>query len=190
MKDFIKIYKKKHNIYGRNFKNFSDWNNILLKDDHSKSLNNLHIYVNNIVDYLAPTRKLSKKELRLKGKPWITMEIQQEIYKRNKIWKKYSKRKKCSSDYIHLFKEYKTIRNKITNIYFENNRNKWNNIWKGIRSIVNINTKSRKDIQIINNKGSRLTDLYRNQSLKKTSIFAILFSQTEKIRKMSLFANL
>ena len=128
MKDFIKIFKNIYiyiytYIYGHNFKNFSEqefhdelinsnWNNILLKDeeDPSKSLNNLHIHVNNILDYLAPTRNLSKKELRLKAKPWITMEIQQEIYERNKILNKYSKRKNMSSsESIHLFKEYKTI---------------------------------------------------------------------------------
>ena len=64
------------------------------------------------------------------------MEIQQEIYERNKILNNYSKRKnKNSSESIHLFKEYKTIRNKITsmkrngkveyyNKYFDNNKNK------------------------------------------------------------------
>ena len=31
-------------------------------------------------------------------------------------------------------------------------------IWKGIRTIVNINSKSKRDIKIINNKGVKLTD--------------------------------
>ena len=51
------------------------------------------------------------------ARTWINMEIQQEIYKRNKILNKYSKRKnKNSSESIQLFKEYKTIRNKITSM--------------------------------------------------------------------------
>ena len=31
-------------------------------------------------------------------------------------------------------------------------------IWKGIRTIVNIHSKSKRDIKIINNKGVKLTD--------------------------------
>ena len=54
---------------------------------------------------------------------------------------------------------------------FENDKNILNNIWKGIRSTVNINTKSRKDIQIINNKGKTLTD-----PLKIAQIFMEYFS--------------
>ena len=143
------IFHKTNIIYARNFKNFSEqefhdklinsnWNDILLKDkeDPNKNLNNLHIHINNILDELAPLRKLSKNEIRLHTKPWINMEIQQKIYKINKILNKYSKRKnKNSSESIHLFKEYKTIRNKITsmkgnskvvyyNIYIDNNKNK------------------------------------------------------------------
>ena len=37
--------------------------------------------------------------------------------------------------------------------FFENNKNKMSSIWKGIRTIVNINSKSKRDIKIINNKG-------------------------------------
>ena len=115
------------------------------------------------------------------------MEIQQETYKRNKILNKYSKRKnKNSSESIHLLKEYKTIRNKITsmkrnskveyyNKYFDNNKNKLNKIWKGIRSIVNINTKSRKGIQIITNNGKKLTD-----PSKIAQIFIEYFSNVGK----------
>ena len=55
--------------------------------------------------------------------------------------------------------------------YFENNNNKLNNIWERYTVIVNINTKSRKDIQIINNKCNKLTT-----PLKITQIYIEYFS--------------
>ena len=42
--------------------------------------------------------------------------------------------------------------------YFEANKNKMSSIWKGIRSIVNINNSSKKEIKLIDNKGRKITD--------------------------------
>ena len=51
----------------------TDWKNILMidKSDPNLSMNNLHHFINSILDILAPYKKLSKKELKLKSKPWI-----------------------------------------------------------------------------------------------------------------------
>ena len=81
------LISKRTNIYERNFKNFSEhefqdimkstgWNNILMidKNDPNHSMNNLHLFINNILDILAPYKKLSKKELKLKTKQWINNE--------------------------------------------------------------------------------------------------------------------
>ena len=73
---------KKTNIFERNFKNFSEqefndkmknpkWKYILRMDlnDPNLSMNNLHDYINKLLDMYAPYKKLSKKEIKLKSKP-------------------------------------------------------------------------------------------------------------------------
>ena len=65
--------------------------------------------------------------------------------------------------------EYKQKRNALTNMkreskklyynnYFEANKSKMSPIWKGIRSIVNLNNSSKKDIQIIERNGKNVSD--------------------------------
>ena len=77
-----------------------------------------------------------------------------------------------SGDYnkIILHKEYKTYRNSLStllkqskkcyyNNYFRNNINNIKNIWKGIKSIISLNTKESESPKIIlNNKGEFLTN--------------------------------
>ena len=42
--------------------------------------------------------------------------------------------------------------------FFDENKRKSSVIWKGIRSIVNINSTSRKDIKLLNDKGKNVCD--------------------------------
>ena len=174
---------RKSKIYERNFKNFSeqeftdtmavtDWGNILQLDlnDPNLSMNNVHQYVNNFLNVCAPYKKLSKKELKLKSKPWITIEIQSLMKKRDKLLAKFSKHKKKNSVLAaNLYNDYSIIRNNVTKMkrdskmdyykrFFDSNKNKMSTIWKGIRSIVNINNTSRKDIKILNKNGKKIID--------------------------------
>ena len=68
-----------------------------------------------------------------------------------------------------IFDEYKKIRNIVTKLkrdskleyyhkFFEENKKKSSAIWKGIRSIVNINNTLRKDINLLNDKGKNVSD--------------------------------
>ena len=173
---------KKRNIYERNFKNFSErefndilksteWENIIMSDksDPNLSMNNLHVFINFILDVLAPYKKLSKKELKLKSKPWINNKIQHLMKKRDQLPSKYSKLKqKDVQTAISLYNEYKLIRNKVTSTkhdnklkyyktFFEFNKNKMSSTWEGIRSIVNISNSSKKDIMIVNSEGKKVT---------------------------------
>ena len=144
----------------------TDWDNILMigKNDPNLSMNNLHLHINNILNVLAPFKKLSKKELKLKTKPWINNEILFLMKKRDKLLFKYSKHKQKNSQVaIALYNEYKGVRNKVTKLkrdkleyykkFFYSNKSKLLSIWKGIRSIVNINNTSKKDIMLLNSKG-------------------------------------
>ena len=45
---------------------------------------------------MAPVKKLTKKEIGLQQRPWITPDILTAIYERNKLYKEFSEEK--SSD--------------------------------------------------------------------------------------------
>ena len=86
------------NIYERNFKNFNErefhetllsvnWDAILPLDNNDPNLatNNFYNHINLLLDNFAPYRKLSKKEIKLKRKPWINKYIQELMKKRYKL---------------------------------------------------------------------------------------------------------
>ena len=139
-------------------------------NDPNLSMNNLHDYINRLLDIYAPYKKLLKKEIQLKSKPWISNEILSLMKKRDKFLSKYTKHQKNNPELAsNLFNEYKLIRNNVTRLkrdsklqyykkFFDSNKNKMSNIWKGIRAIVNLNNTSKKDIKILNKNGKKVTD--------------------------------
>ena len=149
-----------------------NWDEILLIHENvpNISLNNLHCHINFILDEFAPFKKLSKKELKLKSKPWINNLILIEINKRDKLLRKYSKMKYRDNETAKsIYDEYKIIRNKVTKLkrdsrveyyhrFFDENKRKSLAIWKGIRSIVNVNSTTRKDIKLLDEKGKNVCD--------------------------------
>ena len=176
-----KFLPKKINIYERNFKHFSEqeFNDSLLNTnwaellnlengDPNISMNNFHQHINNLLDKFAPFKKLSKKALKLKQRPWINNSIQCHMKRRDNFLRSYTKpNNKKSPEAQAILKDYKVVRNLVTKMkrdskieyykkFFENNKNKMSSIWKGIRTIVNINSKSKRDIKIINNKGCEI----------------------------------
>ena len=176
---FKELPLPKKNIFRRNFKNFNErefqealdnicWNDILslIHNDPNISLNNFYDQINYLLDELAPYKKLSKKLIILETKPWINIMIQQQMHQRDKLLHDYFK-ESSESKRKSLYSKYKTIRNKVTNMkreseinyyknFFEMNKANTSKIWKGIRSLVKINSSSKKDIQIIDNKGRKI----------------------------------
>ena len=158
---FKEVLPKKINLYEQNFKNFNerefdealkncDWDSILALDQNDPNLSMEDLY-NTIflLDEFAPYRKLSKKDYKLKSKPWINNEILTKIHERDKLLYKYSNAKDLSKK-TNLLKDYKSLRNSITNMkrdcktkcykeYFEIHKEKTASIWKGIRSLVKLN---------------------------------------------------
>ena len=149
-----------------------DWDQILSIEgnDPNISINNLHQHINYLLDEFATYKKLSKKEYKLKSKPWINRNILTEMKKRDKLLHKYCKAKDKDSFYAQpIYEDFKSIRNSLTKMkrdskinyyrkYFEANKNKASAIWKGISSIVNIQNSSKKDIKLLNDKGSNISD--------------------------------
>ena len=80
----------------------------------------------------APSRKLSKKDYKLKSKPWINNEILTTIHERDKLLYKYSN----AEDLIrkaNLLKDHKSLRNSITNLKRDSKTKYYNDILKYIK---------------------------------------------------------
>ena len=99
---FKDLSPPKSNIYERNFKHFNerefqetlqtiDWDNVLSlhSKDPNLSMENFYTYYNNLLDEFAPYKKLTKKEIKLKTKPWINREILHLMKKRDKVFHEY-----------------------------------------------------------------------------------------------------
>ena len=181
---FKDIVPTKINILERNFRNFNEnefqesmnlisWNSILQMDLNNPniSLQLLHDNIIYLLDEFAPYRRISKKEFKLKAKPWINNEILNNIKMRDKLLLKYHKSKDDRSKII-IYGKYKVLRNSITKLkreakkryykdFFEKNINKTSIIWKGIKNIVNFKPSSRKDITLIDDNGNDTTDPYK-----------------------------
>ena len=89
---------------------------------------------------------------------------------RDKLLHRYCKlRDKNSRNAQNIYTQYKIIRNNITkskrdsktNYYkefFESNKKKSSMLWKGIKSLVNVNNSTKKDIKLMNDKGKNISD--------------------------------
>ena len=156
-------HPKVHNIKIRDNKNYSheelvadiiniDWIEVLEGDkaDPNHSFKRFNEKVNEILDKHMPWKKLSKKEVRLQTKPWITTGILNSIKRRDKLLRKYIDAKNPVRKEL-LRTEYKTLRNRITytinmskknhfHHYFAENCDNIRKTWTGIKNIINIRT--------------------------------------------------
>ena len=104
---------------------------------------------NNLLQKQAPIKKLSNKDKKTMKKPWITKGIQKSIEKRNRIYRKCIRTKNSTKkeEMHNLFRSYRNSLNKIARLskanqyktIFEDNKNKLNKFWEGIKEIININ---------------------------------------------------
>ena len=156
-------------IYKRDFKNFDkenfildfldvDWNETLQlnKKDPNHSFTAFQERMNILMDKYIPLKRLTKKELQEKYKPWITGGIKKSIKRREQIYKKFIRAKDPTTKaYYH--EQFKFLRTQIVNIcreskkqhyqqFFENNIHNLKNTWKGIKEIINIKNKNKGQI--------------------------------------------
>ena len=178
---FKDIIPSKTNLFERNYKHFNErefledilninWDDVLQiqLNDPNTSIDHLFNKFTFLLDEFAPLKKLSKNEIKLKSKPWITKEIQFLMWERDKMFKQYCKESNPNKK-TDLFNRYKIMRNNLTDLkrtnkidyyknYFSNNSKKVSAIWKGIRTLVNIKQTSKKDVNLLDDNGSMLTD--------------------------------
>ena len=70
-----------------------DWNLILNveKNDINHSFDNFILNMNGLLDKHVPFKKVTKYQLKLETKPWITATIQKSILVKNSLFQKYIK---------------------------------------------------------------------------------------------------
>ena len=123
---FKDLLPRKLNLKERNFKyfnegkfvesiNIANWDEILQleRNDPNLSIENLYSHVEYLLDEFAPYKKVSKKEFKLKSKPWISKDIQFMMWERDKIFHKYCKENNPEKR-VSLYNEYKSMRNEVT----------------------------------------------------------------------------
>ena len=164
-----------NNIFKRDMKNFSDreFEEIVINgtnwdDICAGGLNSFYDKILFHLDEMAPLKKVTLKEQRLMLKPWISRDILDKCDKRDSILNDMRKEmdplKKAD-----LMKEYKILRNRVSEekrqgkknhntLQFEKNKNKSKNIWKGIRSLVNIKTPRTSSIKLMDENDNLVSD--------------------------------
>ncbi len=130
--------------------------------------NNFYHKIEKLLDEMAPIKRLTKREIGLKQRPWIDHDIMTLMFERDKLHKEF-----CTEKHNALrdekYKLYKEKRNMVTskirkakkdnfNSFFEENINNIKETWKGIRSLINVSKKSVTSINKLIEGGQTITD--------------------------------
>ena len=160
---FGNILGNKPNIYERDWpkcdqENFIldyfsvDWED-LLKIDELNVENSTKIYlgkINMLIDTYAPLKRINKYKLKFKPKPWITFDLQKSMSVKNNLLTNFiSKKDLVLKEEFHI--KCKNYRNLLSTLmkkskqayydkYFERNWNNIKNTWKGITSLISLQT--------------------------------------------------
>ena len=110
-------------------------------------------------------KKVTKKALKLRLKPWINSNIQKLMHCRDKYFKSMTKNPSTTNEYL-----YRKFRNRVVSeqrkgkikyfqSYFEKNKTNMKMLWTGIKSVVNVKAKNQVlQISHLLDNGSRVDD--------------------------------
>ena len=118
---------------------------------------------------MAPLKKLSKKEMEFKQKPWLTSGILKSMKSRDNLYKKFLLAKDPLRKQ-NLLRDFKTKRNLITSLvrssksqyyktFFNEHCNNAKKTWEGIRNIIKVSTKNRSLPTKLRDGTNHITDL-------------------------------
>ena len=160
---FEKNYKAKQVKFSRDWKNFNrerfnyelsnlSWTDVTSADnDTNISLSNFYSKITDLLNHMAPVKRLTKKEKGLFERPWITSGLLKSMISRDKCFSDFRKEK--NADLKHnLFNIYKRKRNMVTSLlrlskkmhyndYFLEHQSNIKKTWEGIRGLLNVNKK-------------------------------------------------
>ena len=132
--------------------------------DPSLMFQSFYSVVSNIIDRHIPVKQLSRRELKLKSKPWITLGIKKSIQIKNNLYKKFIKTK---STYYHS--KFKIYRNKINHLlriskkayynqYFLDHIKDGKKVWNGIKQIIHHKPRTGQKILKLVDNNKEITD--------------------------------
>ena len=165
---FDKISTKKEVKFGRNWRIFNKnefkdelkkcrWDDVSSPFiDTNKSVSNFYLKIEKLLDEMAPVKKLTKKEIGLQQRPWITRDILTLMSERDKLLREFLDEKEITSR-SEKHRIYKIKRNLVTSqlrkdkkdhysTFFETNQNNVKETWKGIRNLINVSKKATTNI--------------------------------------------
>ena len=135
---------------------------------HNISIDNKFDYfyetLSDLVDKDVPSKKITRKDIKLHSKPWITSKIVRLIWYRDRLRKKL--KRKFTPDIEFLYKKFRnrvvselrTSRAAYYNQYFLTHKDNMKKLWSGIRSIINIKHKTTLNISQLVMDGIAVTD--------------------------------
>ena len=159
----IKYYRKWKNFNENRFiADFEqvDWNGMFqLHSNNPDGLFELFFEkMNTLIDVHAPLKRLSRKQVKKGGKPWITKGLKTSINKRDQLLNLINKEK---NEQIkrELQTKHKYYRNQIVKLsrkskinhfkrYFNDNIKNSKNIWKGVSELINRKSSSNPEIYL------------------------------------------
>ena len=100
--------------------------------------------LSNLVDKHVPSKKMTKKDIKLHSKPWITSKIVRLIRYRDRLKRKLKQKFTPDIEFLykkfrnHVVSELRTSRAAYYNQYFLTHKENMTKHWSGIRSIINI----------------------------------------------------
>ena len=120
-----------------------DWSSVT---DSPELVNNNFDYfyskITSCVESHVPEKRVTRRGLKLRSKPWIGSKIQKLMYLRDKLFNKANKSATSSNKYLyrkfrnHVVAEQWQSKIKYFQNYFEKYKTNMKMLWSGIRSIV------------------------------------------------------
>ena len=114
--------------------------------DINAKFNRFLSVLDELVDTHAPLKKLTKRDIKFRNKPWVNSKIQKMMHIRDRLFRKF----KINND--QSVKDlYKILRNRVTEslrdskasyFYFQRNSNNMKQLSSGIKSVINIRKSS------------------------------------------------
>ena len=147
-----------------------DWEEICMIriGNSSASFKSYYDTLNFHIDEMVPTKQVTLKQFRLMLKPWITKDILEKCDERDSLLKELT----AEDDPIRkkiLRTNFNSLRNQVTKekrqskkayfaAEFEKNRNTVSNIWKCIRSLVNLKPGKKSSIKLMDDNQNVISD--------------------------------
>ena len=173
-RDFRNLNKRE---FGEELANIN-WSDIIEEiPDVDLCYSNFYKKIENIFDFIAPYRKMTKKEVTLEQMPWITRGILVSMRVRDTLYKSWSSEK----DYHYksqIFTLYKPYRNIIVNLlrkskgnyysyFFLQNQSYVRKTWlDGVRNLINVSKKKNiSPTKLIYKNEGRFTNIDMAESL-------------------------